>query len=435
MAKHRIVIVGGGAGGLELACRLGESLGRKGRAEITLVDATLTHLWKPLLHEVAAGTLDSHADAIEFLAQARDHYFRFRLGRMTALDRTRKQIRLAAMHDETGLEVASPQVLYYDTLVIAVGSRSNPFGIAGVEEHCAFLDNQQQAERFHRQFLAHYLRAHASDAPQEGDSLNIGIVGAGATGVELAAELHAANRQLVSYGLDRVSPERDMQLVVIEAAPKVLPGLPDHISRATEARLRQLGVSVFTGEKVTSVTAEGIYTDSGRFVPCHMKIWAAGIKAPDFLRDLDGLETNALGQLVVRPSLQTTLCDDIFAFGDCAACPWPEHGRSVPPRAQAARQQAIHLARALPGRLAGKPLPEFVYKDYGSLISLSRYTTLGTLMGSLLGNITFEGWLARLAYRSLYRTHQQTIYGAPRTLLIMLADWFRHRVGPSLKLH
>lgn len=132
--NHRIVIVGGGAGGLELAARLGRSLGRRTRAEITLVDISLRHLWKPLLHEVAAGTLDSHADAVEYLAQARAHGFRFRLGRMEGLDRERREIRLGAIKDAGGVQIGGPKLLGYDTLVIAVGSTVNDFGVPGVKE-------------------------------------------------------------------------------------------------------------------------------------------------------------------------------------------------------------------------------------------------------------------------------------------------------------
>jgi NADH dehydrogenase len=435
IAKHRIVIVGGGAGGLELAVRLGDTLGRRRQAEITLVDTALTHLWKPLLHEVAAGTLDSHADAIEFLAQARAHHFRFRLGRLDGLDRARKEIRLAAIVDEEGIEVASPRAVGYDTLVIAVGGTANDFGVPGVEEHCIRLDSQKQAEQFQRIFLDLHLRALATDRPLESGLLNVGIVGAGATGVELAAELHAASRQLVTYGLDRVSPGRDLRLVLVEAAGRVLPNLPERVSRATEERLRQLGVEIHTGKEVSQVMADGIQTTDGRFLPCRMKVWAAGIKAPDILKELDGLEVSRLNRLIVRSTLQTSICDDVFALGDCAECPWPEHDRPVPPRANAAHQQAALLAKSLVRQRAGKPLLQFAYRDRGSLVSLSRYTTLGILMGNLLGDITFEGWLARFAYRSLYRMHQRVVYGLPRMLLIMLADWVRRGAGPVLKLH
>jgi len=430
-----VVIVGGGAGGLELAARLGKRLGRKGRANVTLVDTVLVHLWKPLLHEVAAGTLDSHGDAIEFLALARRHDFRFRLGRMEGLERGSRRVLLAPVVDDYGVEVAPRRALPYDVLAIAVGSTVNDFGVPGVVEHCVLLDNHGQAERFHQLFLHHHLRVEGQDGAGEPGALNVGIVGAGATGVELAAELHAASRWLAEYGLDHVAPERDLRLTLVEAADRVLPALPERVSEAIGARLRILGVNIHTGEQVTEATAEGLRTDSGRFIPCRMKVWAAGIKAPAFLQALDGLETNRLGQLLVGETLQTTRDDRVFAFGDCASCPWPGHESPVPPRAQAATQQASLLSRAIPAYLARRPLPAFRYRDRGSLISLSRYTAIGNLMGNLMGEVTFEGLLARLAYRSLYRMHQRAVHGAPRTALIMVADWFRRGAGPALKLH
>lgn len=433
--RHHIIIVGGGAGGLELATRLGDRLGRRKKADITLIDASLIHLWKPLLHEVAAGTLDSHGDALEFLAQAQRHHFRFRLGRMDGLDRSNRRVQLAPIFNESGWEVVPRRSFHYDTLIIAVGSTSNDFGVAGVREHCVFLDELAQANEFHNKFLQHYLRAQTQpEYPQEG-LLNVGIVGAGATGVELAAELHAASHQLVTYGLDRISLERDMKLIIVEAAERVLSALPERVSRATETQLRRLGVEIYTGEQVTEVTAEGLHTNSGRFIPCRMKVWAAGIKAPEFLQGLDGLETNRLNQLVVRPPLQTTRDESVFALGDCAQCPWPGREKPVPPRAQVAHQQAALLVKSLEGQLSGSPPREFIYRDYGSLISLSSYSTIGNLMGNLTGSILVEGWLARLMYRSLYRMHQRAVYGLPRTLLIMLADWFRRRARPRLKLH
>lgn len=434
-ALHRIVIIGGGAAGFELAIRLGRSLGRKERARITLVDENLTHLWKPLLHEVAAGTLDSPTDAVEFLPQARAHHFRFRLGRLRALDPERKQVELSGITDASGVELAPSQVVAYDTLVIAVGCTVSDFGVPGVNEHCMLLDNQEQAERFHKRFLASHIRAQAEEGPLDEADLNVGIVGAGATGVELAAELHKAARQIASYGFDRISPERDVKLALVETADRVLPALPERVSQATERQLRELGIQLHVGEQVTEVAAEGLHTKSGSFVPCRMKVWAAGVMAPDFLSGLGGLETNKRNQIVVRRTLQTRGHDDIFALGDCAECPWPGHDTPVPPRAQAAHQQARVLARSLTRRVEGKPPLDFEFKDRGSLISLSGYTTVGSMSGTIFGDIKFEGLLARLAYRSLYRSHQKTIYGLPRTILMTLADWFRRGAESSPKLH
>lgn len=429
---HRIVIVGGGAGGLELATRLGRSLGKRGKARITLIDANLTHIWKPLLHEVAAGSLNSSADELNYVAQAKWNHFDFQMGRMSGLERERKCVHLAASYDEQGAEVVPARSLSYDTLVIAVGSTTNDFGTEGAAEHCIFLDTRAQAERFHRDLLSHYMRAHASEGRHS--TINMAIVGAGATGVELAAELHHAARELAAYGLDGIKPE-DVHITLIEAGPRVLPALPERIGQPVHQTLKDLGVSVLTDAAVSEVTADGLRTKDGNFVPASLKVWAAGIKAPAFLHEIDGLETNRINQLVVLPTLQTTRDEHIFAFGDCAACPQPDSDRNVPPRAQAAHQQASLLAKSIVRQLEGKELAAYRYRDYGSLISLSTFSAVGNLMGNLTGNVMLEGWLARMFYVSLYRMHQISLYGVARTTLMMLGDKLSTSTVPRLKLH
>ncbi|GFM69974.1 NAD(P)/FAD-dependent oxidoreductase [Pseudomonas capsici] len=430
---HRIVIVGGGAGGLELATRLGKTLGKKGTASVTLVDANLTHIWKPLLHEVAAGSLNSYEDELNYVAQAKWNNFQFQLGRMTGLDRENRQIHLAATQDENGAELVPARSLGYDSLVLAVGSTTNDFGTKGAAEHCLFLDSRKQAERFHQQLLNHYLRAHAGQA-DNAQEITVAIVGAGATGVELAAELHNAAHELASYGLGQIKPE-NLRITVIEAGPRVLPALPERIGAPVHKTLEKLGVTVLTNSSVSEVTAEGLVTANGQFIPAVLKVWAAGIRAPAFLHELDGLESNRINQLQVLPTLQTTRDENIFAFGDCAACPQKGTDRNVPPRAQAAHQQASLLVKSLRLRIEGKALPEYTYKDYGSLISLSSFSAVGNLMGNLMGSVMLEGWLARMFYISLYRMHQMALYGAFRTLMLMLGSKIGKGTEPRMKLH
>lgn len=430
---HRIVIVGGGAGGLELATRLGKTLGKKGTASVTLVDANLTHIWKPLLHEVAAGSLNSYEDELNYVAQAKWNHFQFQLGKMTGLNREARQIHLAATLDENGLELVPARSLDYDSLVISVGSTTNDFNTLGAADHCLFLDSRKQAEKFHQQLLNHYLRAHAGqiDNTQE---ITVAIVGAGATGVELAAELHNAAHELAAYGLGKIKPE-NLRITVIEAGPRVLPALPERIGGPVHKTLEKLGVTVLTDAAVSEVTADSLITASGLVIPATLKVWAAGIRAPAFLQEIDGLETNRINQLQVLPTLQTTRDENIFAFGDCAACPQKGSDRNVPPRAQAAHQQASLLVKSLKLRIEGKPLPEYKYTDYGSLISLSKFSAVGNLMGNLTGSVMLEGWLARMFYVSLYRMHQMALYGTFRTLMLMLGSRIGKGTEPRMKLH
>jgi NADH:ubiquinone reductase (H+-translocating) len=436
-AAHRVVVVGGGAGGLELATKLGDTLGRKGRADITLVECARTHFWKPHLHELAAGSMDVRVYETDYLAQSHWHHFRYRIGRMSGLDRARRRVLVAPFVDEDGDTVTPSQSIPYDTLVIAVGSRTNDFGTPGAREFAIALDDPVEAERFHRRLVNAYIRAHTQSEPLRAEQLQVAIIGAGATGVELAAELHNTTRTLVSYGLDSIDVDKDMRLILIEAAERVLPALPKRIADEAARLLASMRITVRTSSRVAEVLPNGVRLASGEFIPAELVVWAAGVKAPEFLRDVDGLETNRINQLVVRETLQTTRDDDVFAIGDCAACPWiGRQGVIVPPRAQAAHQQASHMVKQIRRRLAGRPLLPWRYRDFGSLVSLGEYSTVGNLMGSLTGgNIWLEGWFARMMYLSLYKMHELALRGFWKTALDTLARLITRRTEPHVKLH
>ena len=434
---HKIVIVGGGAGGLELATKLGDSLGKKKKAEITLIDCTKTHVWKPLLHEIAAGSMNPDKHELEYMAQAHWHHFRFRLGRMDRLNRHKKEVSIAPYIDEDGKEIIPRRSFQYDTLIISVGSTTNDFGIKGAAEHSIALDTQEQAEVFHQKLHHAILKAQTQKKAIQPGQLEVVIVGAGATGVELAAELHKATREMTAYGIDRVNPDRDIKISIIEASPRLLPALPKKLSNSVELELRKLRVHLYMGERVTSVSAKGVTTHTKRFVPSALVVWAAGVKAPDFLKKIDGLETNRINQLLVHTTLQTTRDDSIFAFGDCAACPIDGTDQFVPPRAQAAHQQASLLFKSMKMRVKSKVnLPQYIYKDYGSLVNMGEYSTVGNLMGSLMGGSMFiEGFIARLMYQSLYKMHLMALHGFMSTALQTLARIITRRTEAQVKLH
>ena len=435
-ALRQIVVVGGGAAGLELATRLGDRLGRRGLARITLVDCARTHLWKPMLHSVAAGSLDPGEYEVNYLAQAHWHGFRYRFGELAGLDRTAKQVRLAAMFDDEGRQITPPRSVRYDTLVIAIGSITNDFGTPGVAKHAVQLETPAHAERFNRLLVNACIRAQTQEAPIRAGQLHVAIIGAGATGTELAGELHRTTREVVSYGLDRINPERDIRIMLVEAADRILPGLPKRLSETVQRLLGKLGVEVRSGARVTKVAADGVQLADGSFIPSELVVWTAGVKAPEVLRDLDGLEVNRINQLVVEATLRTTRDPDIFAIGDCAACPRQGQPTPVPPRAQAAHQEAAHMVQQIERQLRGKPLLPYTYRDFGSLVSLGNYSTVGNLMGFLFGRGIFvEGLFARLMYWSLRVMHERTVNGVLRTALGLLARGLSRRTGPQVKLH
>jgi NADH:ubiquinone reductase (H+-translocating) len=443
---HQIIVVGGGAGGLELATRLGDkfgSLNKTPRARIILVDRNPTHIWKPLLHEVAAGSMDPFTHQLEYAAQARWHGFEFQQGELAGLDRAAKTITVGTLIDrEDGEELLPQRVLSYDTLVIAIGSTTHFFGVSGAQEHALALDTVWQAERFRRRLIATCMRAQSQPtAVQAGEAsargrVEIAIIGGGATGVELSAELRATAKVLASYGLHQLDPQHDIGITLIEAGPRVLPALPERVSVATTELLAKLGVAVRTDQRVLEVSPTALRTASEETIRADLTVWAAGIKAPEILAQLGGLEVNPLGQLNVRATLQTTHDDDVFALGDCAACAWPEENRTVPPRAQAAHQQASFLLHALQARLDGASLPEFRYRDFGSLVSLGHFSAVGNLMGGVIGgSMLIEGLFARFMYMSLYRLHIAALHGWPRMVLDTVAHWLRRSTMPRVKLH
>lgn len=439
---HTFVIVGGGAGGLELATQLGDRLHRRGgpRARVVLVDRSATHIWKPLLHEVAAGSMDPNTHQIAYAAQARWHDFEFQQGELLGLDRAARRIRVGAVIDEDGIEVLPERTLAYDTLVLAVGSVTNFFGVPGAAEHALALDTTEQAERFRRRLLTACMRAEsrcAGAGPAAGRSaVEVSIIGAGATGVELSAELRNTAEVLNAYGLHDLDPRHDVRIRLIEAGPRILPALPQRVAEGIAELLRHLDVEVRTGERVVRVDPDAVHTAAGQVLPSDLTVWAAGITAPKVLAGLDGLAVARGGQLVVRQTLQTETDPDIYAFGDCAACAWSASGGLVPPRAQAAHQQARFLRRALLARLAGARLPEFHFQDFGSLVSLGRFSAMGSLMGGLIGgNVLLEGLIARLMYSSLYRMHILALNGFWGMVLDTVGHWLRSKTHPRVKLH
>jgi len=427
---HRILVIGGGAGGLELVTQLGHYYRKDPAVEITLVDRNRSHIWKPLLHEVATGSLDPSTDAVVYHAHSVKHHYQFQLGTLCDLNAAEKTITLTELLDEDGELVLPKRNLAYDTLVMAIGSVSNDFKTPGVQEHCFFLDTATQAQRFHNALTNNFMRINQQDS----GVLNIAIVGGGATGVELSAELYNVTAMLKSFGLNKMTSAQ-LKVRLIEAGPRILPALPARISNSARCELEDLGVEVFENTLIKSATAEGFITSDDQLIEADMMIWAAGVKAPDFLADLYQFELTRNNQIHVKQTLQSSNNNDIYVIGDCCACQ-QEDGTWVPPRAQSAHQMAALVKKNIINQRQGKELKKFIYKDHGSLVNLSRYSTVGSLMGNLTRNSMFiEGKIARFVYTSLYRMHQIAIHGFGKALLVIAAEKVGKVVRPKMKLH
>jgi NADH dehydrogenase len=485
-----IVIVGGGAGGLELACKLGRKLGP---AKVMLVDSRLYHVWKPSLHEVAAGTLDIHQEGLSYQMLAHDCGFTFVYGAMTALDPATRVLSVGPVNAASdGEEIFPRRSISYRSLVIAVGSTSNYFGVPGAREHTISLNATEDAERFRLRLLR--LLAQTAEAKGEGaatpgvavargggsgtfesgvvasdaagagavaatadatlsgnggsavtdagetprapaDGLDIVIIGGGATGVELAAELREASGVYAAYGFNRLQVQRDVRITLLEGAPRILAPLPERVSDSATRLLAERAIRVVNNCRVTQIDRHQVLDKDGNVYRADICVWAAGIRAPEFLGSL-GLPVTKGGAIDVDGHLRVKGVEGVYALGDCAAC-MDGDGKPVPPRAQAAHQQADFLVKTFVNMDAGRPPPArpYVYKDYGSLVSIGHQTTVGNLMGALRATWFVEGFLARIMYTSLHLMHHQAILGPMRTGVLAVARFLIRRTTPLVKLH
>ena len=423
-ATLRVVIVGGGIAGLELATLASrKSVGRP-PIKVTLIDRSLSHVWKPMLHAFAAGTVRHDHDRIAFYVEAAHHGFDFVPGTLSGVDRVAKRIELAPLQDATGAPVLGRRFIDYDVLIVTIGSRANDFGIQGVAEHCHFIDSLNEADSFNARFRNLVVQSIAENRP-----LKVGIVGGGATGVELAAELHKALDLAAAFGGGEA--RRLLEVTLIETGKRILPAFPEKVSAEAEAQLSSLGIKVMTGAEVISATSGALLLKDDTRIETTISVWAAGVKAPEATDAFEGLERSRSGQLMVTPTLQTTKDPAVFALGDCARLA----ENPAPATAQAARQQALYLGKSLRHIVSGAQVAPFVYRDKGGIVSLGDYNGWGTLgKYRVFGGGSLRGLSARLGHAMLFRQHQMEIYGFRRGMLAWLVDLLDGFVRPPLKL-
>lgn len=428
--QQRIVIVGGGVAGLEMATTLGRRWRhRAGAPPVTLIDRDSAHVWKPMLHTIAAGTRDISQQQTPYIAQAHEAGFAYQPGELCGIDRNAREVEIAALYAPDGRLLVPARRLAYDTLIVAVGSQANDFGTPGVKEHCFKIDSRQQADAFNHELRLRMLQCLAQDG-----ALSIAIVGGGATGVELAAELVQLTEAAVSYGAQDLASR--ITITLIESGSRLLAAFPQDISARTRTRLEALGIRVLTDTRVSEATADGFIMGDKGTTAATLKIWAAGVKAPDFLANMDGLEVTRTNQLVILPSLQTTRDPNIYAVGDCASLLLSGAERPLPPTAQVAHQQAQHLLQYLPGAVEhNRVIADFVFRDFGALVSLGEYDAYGSLgKFGLFKGATFRGRIAQLSHVMLYRSHQARLHGFWRGGMLWLVDRLNSRLRASIRL-
>ncbi|WP_354683065.1 NAD(P)/FAD-dependent oxidoreductase [Cupriavidus necator] len=434
-----ILIIGGGAAGLQLATRLGKRLGRQRAARIVLVDRSPTHLWKPLLHEVATGRIEPSAHRMSFALQARRNTFEFVQAELVAVDRARKAVCVRRPGCAVGEECARDiQTLSYDKLVLAVGGTTQFFGVPGAREHALTLDSVDSAVQVRSGVLAALQRktALAESAADAGSpQVRVVIVGAGATGVQLAAQIRQTSGVLNQYGVHCLDPVTGVEIVLLEASSTILPGMDPALAEGVDQKLRQMNIQVATGQRVTAVCHDGLTLDGSQTLPADVVVWAAGVAAPPLLQQLS-LALNKKGQVRVTETLQSVDDESIYALGDCASCQLPDAQTELPTRAQVAYQQAVYLAEALRACVAGKVVGPFRYRDYGSLVSLADNVALGAFAGTgIFTQFQLAGRIPALLHNAVYQRHVLAIHGWGRTIALTAARGLANLVGAGRRLY
>lgn len=275
------------------------------------------------------------------------------------------------------------------------------------------------------------LQHHLGTAPE--GKLRIGIVGGGATGVELAAEIHHTICELKTYGANL--KEQHLDMTIMEGGPRLLLTSEKSLSKFATKQLQKRHVNVMTNCMIKEVTAKGFVLSSGTLIEKELKVWTAGIKAPDWLKGI-GLQVNKFNRIKVNEHLQTFDDPSIYAIGDCACAPIKGKPKACcPATAQVAHQQAEWLTKKIGANLLNKRCRPFVYKPKGQLVSLGSTTAVGSLALAKRLNYYVEGKGAKAIYASLYRMHQGVLYGWTKAILLWIGNRLRSVAKPQLKLH
>ena len=362
----RVVIIGCGFGGLWAAQAL-----HKAPVEVTVIDRTNHHLFQPLLYQVATAGISAPAIAgpIRHIL-ARQRNTTVLMGEVTGIDAERRLVRL-----DDGPEVP------YDYLVVATGSTHSYFGNDAWAAHAPGLKTLEDALEIRARILLAYEHAELeTDPARRAAWLTFVVVGAGATGVELAGTLAEISRHTLRGEFRRFDPHK-ARVVLVEAGDRVLPPYPADLSEKALAQLERLGVTVWLGKRVTDVDAEGVTMGAER-ITAKTVIWAAGVASSPLGRSL-GAPLDRAGRVQVEPDLSVPGRPEIFVIGDLAALP------GVPGIAPAAKQMGRHTGRNIIKLISNQKALPFRYRDYGQLATIGRSAAV-----AVIGKLKLSGFPA-----------------------------------------
>jgi NADH dehydrogenase len=403
---HRVVILGGGFGGLHAARAL-----KNAPVEVELIDRRNFHLFQPLLYQVATGWLSPANIASTLRAVLRKQKnARVLLGEAIDIDVAARQV------------ILSDGLVPYDTLIVATGSRHHYFGNEQWEALAPGLKTVEDATEIRRRIF------HAFEAAEREENealrpayLTFVIVGGGPTGVELAGALAEISRDTLKNDFRTIDP-RTARILLLEAGERILPTYPPELSAKAEAFLRREGVTIKTGAMVIDVCGDSVAIRRGESVeriPCRTAIWAAGVKASflgKILTDATGAKLDRSGRVVVEPDLTVSGHPEIFVIGDLANYPH-QTGKPLPGVAPVAIQQGEYVARALTNRLEEKSTPPFRYHDRGNMAIVGRGVAVADL-----GKLKLGGYLAWLAWLFI---HLMNIVEFENRLLVLIQwGWY-----------
>jgi len=371
--KPRVVVLGAGFGGLNAVLAL-----KSAPVDVTVIDRRNYHLFQPLLYQVATAGLSPAQIAVPIRRIiARQRNATVLMDRVMNIDLERQEV------------MTGRRKIPFDYLVVATGARHAYFGHDEWESFAPGLKKIDEATEIRRRILLSFERAEITEDAQERQRLlTFAVIGGGPTGVEMAGAIAELSRKAI-YGDFRNIDPAQAQILLVEAGPRILPSFPEHLSQSAQRQLERLGVTVITGKPVIGCSANGVTLDDGSLIEAASITWAAGVMASPAAKWLK-VKSDRAGRVIVDATLHLPRYANVFVIGDTAAVT-DASGRSVPGVAPAAKQMGRHVARSIIVQLAGKPPPEFRYRDYGNLATIGRKSAVADF--GRIGLSGFSAWM------------------------------------------